>query len=72
MNWIGGKETAALLGMPKAGFYRMLKRLMVEKEIDTGVTVWVVECWGGIRYPGQHWRFLEDRVRDWIEEQLNG
>lgn len=70
MSWIGAKATAALLGMPKAGFYRMLDRLKVEKQINEEVTILVVECWGGMKYPGQNWRFLEERLRTWMDDQM--
>lgn len=71
MNWIGWNEAADLLGMTKAGFYRTLNRLKVEKKIGNGVRIWVVGGWGAVKYPDQDWKFSEERIRKWVHELLD-
>lgn len=70
MDWIDYKQAATLLGMHKAGFYRMVNRMKRARRMSGGEAVWVVQCWGGIQYPGQRWKFRESCIRTWLDEQF--
>jgi len=62
---IKGQFAASLVGLNWPGAFnnarrRMQRAIMVK---GTNMVIWVVDIWGGVKYPGAEWSYDEEKCR---------